>query len=219
LKSRIILLGPPASGKGTQAEMLAAKYGYPSASTGAFLREERARGTEIGREADAWTSRGMYFPDEIALRVIEQWLAAHGIGKFILDGFPRTLPQAKAFDELLARLGLGVDVVFDLQLPDGEIHNRVANRITCTHCGASFSMMLHGVKEGDSCPSCGMELVRRRDDTAAALGERLEQHRVHTGPVIAYYRETGRLVEVDASIGRDHVFEKLCECIEEAVPA
>jgi len=212
LKRRIILLGPPASGKGTQAEMLSAKYHLPAASTGALLREERARGTELGREADAWTSRGMFFPDEIAMEVVRRWLSRHGDAGFVLDGFPRTIGQARTFDEPL-------DAVFHLALSDEEIRERVASRITCTHCGASFSAKLHAVREGDACPACGEILVRRRDDTPHAIEERLEQHRMHTAPVIEFYRDRGQLIDVDAAIGRDAVFQKLCEVIEEAVPA
>lgn len=192
--------------------MLSAKYGIPSASTGALLRGERARGTALGREADAWTSRGKLFPDEIALEVVRQWLARHGGEGFLLDGFPRTVGQAKAFDE-------DIDAVFHLALSDEAIRGRVASRITCAHCGASFSATLHRVSEGDACPSCGRPLVRRRDDTAAALAERLEQHRLHTGPVVDFYRAMGCLADVDASTGRDVVFQRLCELIEEGVPA
>jgi len=219
LKRRIILLGPPASGKGTQAEMIAAKYGIPAASTGALLREERARGTALGREADRWTAAGKLFPDEIALRVVRHWLDQRGAESFLLDGFPRTLGQASAFDAELSEMGAELDAVFHLHLSDDEIRERVASRITCTQCGASFSSILHGVKEGDACPACGERLVRRHDDTMETLEERLAQHRLHTAPVVEFYRTSGRLIEIDASTGRDTVFRKICESIEEAVPA
>ena len=216
MKRRIILLGPPASGKGTQAEMLAAKYDLPAASTGALLRKERARGTALGKEADSWTSRGMFFPDEIAMEVVRQWLARSGANGFLLDGFPRTIGQARAFD---AEPAGGIDAVFHLTLSDDAIRERVASRITCTHCGASLSAKLHRVCEGDACPACGKPLVRRRDDTAEALEERLEQHRLLTEPVVDFYRRSGRLTEIDAVAGREIVFQKLCESIEEAVSA
>jgi adenylate kinase len=212
VKRRIILLGPPASGKGTQAEMLSAKYRLPAASTGALLREERARGTDIGREADSWTSRGFFFPDEIALKVVRQWLSTHGTSGFVLDGFPRTIGQARAFNEEF-------DAVFHLELSDAAIRERVASRITCAHCGVSFSAKLHGVSEGDACPACGEPLVRRRDDKPEALEERLEQHRINTEPVIEFYRQADRLIEIDATAGRDAVFHKICETIEEGVAA
>lgn len=212
MKRRIILLGPPASGKGTQTEMLAAKYRLPSASTGALLREERARGTALGREADSWTSRGRFFPDEIAMQVVRRWLDRHGDEGFLLDGFPRTLGQAQAFD-------VPLDAVFHLAVSDEVIRERVASRITCASCGASFSALLDRVREGEACPSCGQPLVRRRDDTAEALGERLEQHRRLSGPVVEYYRAAGALREVDAAAGRESVFEKICASIEREVAA
>jgi adenylate kinase len=219
LKRRIILLGPPASGKGTQAEMIAAKYGIPAASTGAMLREERARGTALGREADRWTAAGRLFPDEMAMRVVSHWLEARGPESFLLDGFPRTLGQANAFDAVLSKMGVELDAVFHLDLSDDEIRARVASRITCAQCGASFSTVLHGVTDGDACPACGERLVRRPDDTMETLAERLAQHRLHTAPVVEFYRATGRLIEIDASAGRDAVFQKICESIEEAIPA
>ncbi len=206
------MLGPPASGKGTQAEMLTAKYHLPSVSTGVLLREERARGTALGREVETWTSRGLFFPDKIALRVIRQWLSLQGSAGFLLDGFPRTLGQAQAFDEEF-------DAVFHLALSDDAIRDRVASRITCTYCGASFSAKLHGVREGDACASCGKPLIRRGDDKPEALEERLEQHRLHTEPVIDFYRQTDRLTEIDAAADRKIVFQKICETIEEGVPA
>lgn len=213
------MLGPPASGKGTQAERLAARYHIPAASTGELLRRERARGTALGREADAWTKRGQFFPDEIALRVVRQWLATCGTKAFLLDGFPRTLGQAVAFDAELLAHRAELDAVFYLALSDEAIRARVAMRITCARCGASFSVSLHGVNEGSACPACGEKLVRRGDDRPEALEERLAQHRRHTEPVIDFYREAGRLIEIDAAADRDTVFAKLCESIEEAVPA
>jgi adenylate kinase len=143
---------------------------------------------------------------------VRQWLGSHGRDGFILDGFPRTIGQARAFDE-------PIDTAFHLALSDEEIRERVTSRITCTHCGASFSEKLHAVREGDACPACGEVLVRRRDDTPHAIVERLEQHRLHTAPVIEFYRERGLLIDVDAATGRDAVFHRLCAIIEEAVPA
>lgn len=211
MKRRIILLGPPASGKGTQAAMLSEKYGIPAASTGAMLREERARGTDIGREADAWTRQGRFFPDDIALRVVRRWLDEKGAAAFLLDGFPRTIGQARAFDD---EPQVGIDAVFHLDVSDDVIRHRVASRITCANCGASLSADLHHVHEGDACPACGETLVRRRDDTAVALEERLSQHRRNTGPVIDYYRADGRLTDVDAAADRADVFARLCRVIE-----
>jgi adenylate kinase len=219
LKRRIVLLGPPASGKGTQAELIAARFGIPNVSTGALLREERMRGTALGREADEWIARGRLFPDEIALTVVRNWLAKTGADAFLLDGFPRTLGQAKAFDSELVAMDVSLDAVFHLALADDEIRRRVASRITCAYCGATFSATIHHVTDGDACPSCGRPLIRRGDDIPEALAERLAQHRLHTEPVVEHYRASGCLIEIDAAMGREAIFEKLSEFIEEGVPA
>jgi adenylate kinase len=214
VKSRIVLLGPPASGKGTQAELLSRKFGIPAASTGAILREERARGTAIGTEADSYTSRGMFFPDDLALRVVRQWLDGHW-DQFILDGFPRTFGQAVAFDRDLAANGSSVELVIHLALSDSAVRERAARRVTCTRCGATFSSAIHGVKPGDRCPACGAALEKREDDSEAAIDERLAQHRRLTAPVIEHYRAAGCLREVDSGNGRERVFAEICDMIEE----
>lgn len=194
--------------------MLAAKYHLPAASTGALLREQRARGTELGRAADAFTSAGRFFPDDIALAIVREWMNVHVAEGWILDGFPRTAGQACAFD---AEFG-APDVVFHLDLPAAVSRERIAQRITCAHCGASFRADLDGVGEGQDCPSCGRELVRRRDDTLALLDERLEQHHAHTAPVLAHYRVAGRLEEVAADADRATIFAALCTAVEEGRP-
>lgn len=200
--------------------MIAAKYRLPAASTGALLREQRARETALGREADAWTARGKFFPDEIAMRVLDEWLDEHGSRAFLLDGFPRTLGQARAFDAQMDAAGTPVEAAFHLALGDDAIRERVAGRITCARCGASFGAARDGVTDGDACPDCGRPLVRRRDDTPAALEERLEQHRRHTDPVVTHYRDAGCLTEVDAATDRETVFQRICAVIEgEAVLA
>ncbi len=199
--------------------MLAAKFGLPAVSTGALLRQQRAEGTPLGREADAWTAQGRFFPDEIAMRVVGRWIAGRDVDAFLLDGFPRTLGQAVAFDAQLAGLGSNVEAVFHLALGDEAIRARVSARVTCGGCGLSFSAMRDGVGPGDVCPDCGGPLGRREDDTLEALEERLEQHRLLTGPAIQFYRDEGRLTEIDAGNSREVIFQKLCEIVEEAVPA
>lgn len=217
MKRRIILLGPPASGKGTQAEMIAERYGLKSVSTGALLRREREEGTELGREAEIWTRRGLLFPDSIALRVVDRWLREAGAEAYLFDGFPRTIGQAQAFDR---KAGANrPEIVFHLSLPDDVIRARVADRITCTFCGATYSGEIHHVSAGDACPDCGHTLERRNDDTPEALTERLEQHRELTEPLMAYYRTDGRLEEIDASADRQVIFQRICDHIEEAVTA
>jgi adenylate kinase len=207
MKNRIILLGPPASGKGTQAGLLSATFGIPAASTGAILREETAQGSEIGAEAERWTVQGKLFPDELALRVVWKWLDDRR--RFILDGFPRTLGQATSFDDGLAQRRLPLDVVYFLELSDERIRERMTTRLTCSHCGSVFNEKFHDVAIDTPCPRCGGELTRRDDDTADALDRRLAQFREQTLPVARHYREKGLLKEVDATDGRDAVFTRL----------
>ena len=137
MKNRIVLLGPPASGKGTQAALLSATFGIPAASTGAMLREEKARGSAIGAEAERWTHEGKLFPDELALRVVWKWLDNRR--RFILDGFPRTLGQAQSFDDGLEERSLPLDVVYFLNLSDELARERMTSRLTCFQCGSVFN--------------------------------------------------------------------------------
>lgn len=215
MKSRVVLLGPPASGKGTQAALLSASFGIPHASTGAMLREENARGSEIGVEAECYTRDGRLFPDALAMKVVWRWLDDHG--RFILDGFPRTLGQAHSFDAGLKERKLPLDVVFLLELSEPAIRERLASRLTCSACGAVFSETFHQLAPENPCPRCGGKLDRRADDTPEALDERLVQYRELTLPVADHYRSRGLLKEIDVSPGRDAVFQILYnEIIEEA---
>lgn len=207
MKSRIVLLGPPASGKGTQAALLSATFGIPATSTGAMLREEKAKGSEIGLEADRWTTQGKLFPDELALRVVWNWI--DGRDRFILDGFPRTVSQAISFDQGLSDRRLPLDVVYLLSLPEDLVRERMTTRLTCPRCGAVFNEKFHHMTTGAPCPKCGTALGRRNDDTPEALDERLAQYREQTLPVASHYRDQGLLQEVDVTPGRDEVFQHL----------
>lgn len=212
MKNRIVLLGPPATGKGTQAALLSATFGIPAASTGAMLRAENARGSELGREAERWTSQGKLFPDEIALRVVWQWIG--GRTRFVLDGFPRTLGQAAAFDAGLDERGLPLDVVYLLDLPEETIRERMCSRLTCISCGAVYNESFHGIDEKSPCPACGAQLARRADDTHEALDRRMAQYREETLPVAGHYSEKGLLRTINASPGRDEVFHTLYEDVQ-----
>ena len=207
MKNRIVLLGPPASGKGTQAALLAATFGIPSASTGAILREEKARESQIGAEAERWTIHGKLFPDELAVRVVWKWLDNRR--RFILDGFPRTLGQARSFDDGLEERNVPLDVVYFLRLSDEVVRERVTTRLTCSQCGSVFNEKFHDVSIDAPCPRCHGELARRDDDTDDALDRRLVQFREQTLPVAHHYRDKGLLKEVDATDGRDAVFTRL----------
>lgn len=215
MKSRIVLLGPPASGKGTQASLLSATFGIPHASTGAMLREEKARGSRIGAEADRYTREGKLFPDDLAMEVVWQWL--DGRKRFILDGFPRTVGQAHSFDAGLEERRLPLDIVYLLELPEKAIRERMTSRLTCADCGSVFNETFHNVTRATPCPKCGGRLARRADDTSEALDERLAQYQDLTVPVAAHYRSRGLLREIDVQPGRDEVFQVLYkDVLEEA---
>jgi adenylate kinase len=217
MKNRIVLLGPPASGKGTQAALLSATFGIPAASTGAMLREEKARGSKLGAEAERWTIQGKLFPDELALRVVWKWLDNRR--RFILDGFPRTLGQAESFDQGLEERNMSLDVVYFLNLSDELVRERMTSRLTCSRCASVFNEKFHDVTIHTPCPRCGGDLVRRNDDTDEALDHRLAQYREHTLPVAHHYREKGLLKEVDVTAGRDAVFNRLYADFHEEVLA
>ena len=217
MKNRIVLLGPPASGKGTQAALLSATFGIPAASTGAMLREEKARGSKLGAEAERWTIQGRLFPDELALRVVWKWLENRR--RFILDGFPRTLGQAESFDQGLEERNMPLDVVYFLNLSDELVRERMTSRLTCSRCASVFNEKFHDVTTDTPCPRCGGDLVRRNDDTDEALDHRLAQYREHTLPVAHHYREKGLLKEVDVTAGRDAVFNRLYADFHEEVLA
>lgn len=213
MKDRIVLLGPPASGKGTQAALISATFGIPAASTGALLREEKSRGSELGIEAERWTKEGKLFPDELAMRVVWKWIDQRS--RFILDGFPRTLGQAHLLDEGLELRKLPLEVVYFLELPESVIRERMATRLTCSSCGAVFNERFHKVREGAPCPKCDGVLSRREDDTPRAMERRLDDFREQTLPVADHYRGKGLLREMDVTAGRDAVFRQLYEDLSE----
>ena len=214
LKQRIVLLGPPASGKGTQADRLSKAFGVPHVSTGALLRSECERGTALGREADAWTSKGLLVPDELAVRIVATWMRSNG-PRFLFDGFPRTVGQAKHLDTALDELKAPLDLIILLELSDEAIRRRILERISCLKCGATFSATIHGIAEGQPCPRCGAPLVRRKDDSAEALKQRLQVYRELTLPVVSYYERTAPRIlhRIDAGEGSDVIFGKLSALI------
>jgi len=207
---RIVLLGAPGSGKGTQAKKLVAEYGFPQISTGDLLRDAVARGTEYGVKAKAAMEAGQLVSDEIVLGIIRERLgqpdAARG---FILDGFPRNRAQAEALEPLLEELGQPLDaaVLMDVELE--ILMKRLTGRRTCSLTGKLLNIYFSSQEEIDECLKAGGELVQREDDNEQTIRSRLDVYREQTEPVIGYYRERGKLRTIDAEGSVDEVYERL----------
>jgi adenylate kinase len=198
VKRRLVLLGPPASGKGTQAELIQNRFGIPTTSTGAILRKQAKERTSLGLEAEKIISKGGLAPDSLVMQVVEEWLETHP-DAFLFDGFPRTVEQAKAFDAILQERQRPLDLAIALAVSVETIRTRMALRLVCAHCSKVVSMGRHVQSSRDPCPNCGGPLEKRSDDNHEALERRLEAYWEKTVPVYKYYGSL--LVEIEA--GRD----------------
>ena len=195
----IIFLGAPGAGKGTQAENVSQKYGIPSVSTGAIIREAIKNGTEMGLAAKAYAESGALVPDEVVIGIIKDRLAQGDCRNgFILDGFPRTVPQAEA----LEKMGVVIDVVISIEVPDEAIVRRMSGRRVCPACGASYHVEYRPSKDGVTCDACGSELGIRKDDDPDVVRKRLVQYHDQTEPLKEFYGLRGKLRTV---IGQEQV--------------
>ncbi len=204
----LILLGPPGAGKGTQASRLCAELGLPHVSTGDLFREHRAKGTELGRRAQEYMDSGRLVPDDLVLDMLFDRVAKPDCaGGFLLDGFPRTLPQAEALEK---RLGSGTSVrVLDLRVADKALVERLTGRRTCRQCGNIHHIRSSPPKVAGRCDKCAGELYTRTDDEAATVEKRLAVYREQTQPLQGYYQKKGLLQEVDGDRSPDEVFRSL----------
>ncbi|MFW5771267.1 MAG: adenylate kinase [Spirochaetota bacterium] len=186
----IILLGPPGAGKGTVSELLVKEYGIPQISTGDILRGAVQQGTDVGKEAEAYMHAGKLVPDKVIMKIMEKRLQDDDCEKgFILDGFPRTIPQAEQLDDLLERLGLELDTVVNLEVPEDIIVRRLTSRRTCSNsdCQAIYNMISKPPKKEGVCDKCGSTLIQRDDETEKAINERLRTYHEQTEPLIQFY--------------------------------
>ena len=206
---RIVLVGPPGAGKGTQAQFIASHLSIPKISTGDIFRMNVSQGTELGREAKAFMNRGDLVPDSVTIAMVRERLAEDDAGDgFLLDGFPRTLTQAKALDEILDEMGTKLDVVLELVVDDDEVVRRLSGRRTCRVCGRVWHLDFDPPARDGICEQCGGELFQRDDDREETVRHRLEVYAEQTTPLIDFYADKGILVGVDATGPVEDVTER-----------
>ncbi|HUC19184.1 MAG TPA: adenylate kinase [Acetobacteraceae bacterium] len=211
----LILLGPPGAGKGTQAERLVAGRGFRQISTGDMLRAEVARGSAIGRAAKAIMDRGELVPDAMIVRLLGERIAEEAGHDVILDGFPRTVPQAEALDQMLAERGLELAGVIELEVDDGLLTERIVGRFTCATCGAGYHERFRPTEVPGVCDRCGgTKFIRRADDTVETVTARLAAYHRQTAPLLPYYRQEGKLFSIDGMAGIDAVAAEIEQVIE-----
>ena len=215
---RLILLGPPGAGKGTQAAWIRDRYEIPQLSTGEMLREAVAKGTEVGREAKAIMEAGKLVSDDIMIRIIadriDQPDCANG---FILDGFPRTIPQAEALDHLLAERGLKLDAVVEIRVDNEALVERISGRFSCAKCGAGYHDKFKPTAKPGVCDVCGStEFIRRKDDNAETVKSRLIAYEAQTAPLLPFYQAKGLVRTVDGMAAIDEVTKAIGQALEAA---
>ena len=197
---RLVLVGPPGAGKGTQAEFIAAHLAVPKISTGDIFRANVAGGTPLGVQAKRYMDAGQLVPDEITINMVRERLAEPDAADgFLLDGFPRTVPQAVALDKMLANLGTGLDVVLELVVDEDEVIRRLSGRRTCRGCGKIWHVEFDPPSREGLCDRCGAELFQREDDKPETIAERLRVYARDTAPLVDYYGGQGKLVGIDAT--------------------
>lgn len=211
---RLMMLGPPGAGKGTQAKLLAEKLSIPHVSTGDMLREARRAGTEMGKKAGEYMDAGKLVPDEVVIGIVRDRLDEEDAQRgFILDGFPRTRPQAEA----LAQMGVELDHVINIDVSDDEVVERLGGRLSCPECGAVYHRKASPPAEEDICDACGHQgLVTREDDKPETIRQRLKSYHGKTAPLIDFYEDRGVLRNVEGSGGLEEVTEAILAQLEEA---
>ncbi|TDL77663.1 adenylate kinase [Palleronia sediminis] len=213
----IILLGPPGAGKGTQARRLVEERGMTQLSTGDMLRESRGSGTDMGKRVAEVMDRGELVTDEIVIGLIEEKLAARTGGGFIFDGFPRTLAQADALNDLLDRYGQKLDAVIEMQVDDAALVQRITARSTCATCGEVYNDITKPIPDDGKCRVCGgTEFTRRADDNEASLRQRLMEYYKKTSPLLGYYYARGQRRVVDGLSEIDTVAAQIAKVLDEA---
>ena len=213
---KIIMLGAPGAGKGTQAKMIAEKCGIPHISTGDIFRANIKNGTELGAEAKEYMDKGLLVPDELVCDLVVDRIQQADCEKgYILDGFPRTIPQAEALENALNAIEQKLDYAIDIDVPDENIINRMSGRRACVGCGATYHVLFNPTKVEGKCDVCGESLILRDDDKPETVKKRLDVYHTQTQPLIDFYTERKVLVEVDGTQSMDKVFDDIMKILGE----
>jgi len=213
---RVVLLGPPGAGKGTQAKLLREKFEVCQVSTGDILRKAVADQSPLGKEASAYIKRGDLVPDGVIVKLVAERLKEKDCAQgFILDGFPRTIPQAQSLEEILQKMGLGLQAVLLVQVPNRIIVERLAGRRTCKDCGALYHLKFNPSASESVCDRCGGGLLQRDDDREETISARLKVYDKQTAPLVDYYRQRGILREIDGVGSVDDIRNRLIKALEE----
>lgn len=207
---KIIMLGAPGAGKGTQAKKIAEKYAIPHISTGDIFRANIKNGTELGKKAKTYMDKGLLVPDELVVDlVVDRVNQADCANGYVLDGFPRTIPQAEALDQALESLGQKMDYAINVEVPDENIVKRMSGRRACVDCGATYHVVYAPTKEENVCDNCKGGLILREDDKPETVQKRLNVYHEQTQPLIDYYTKKNILVEVDGTVDINIVFDAI----------
>lgn len=211
---KIIMLGAPGAGKGTQAKKIAAKYEIPHISTGDIFRANIKNGTELGKKAKTYMDQGLLVPDELVVDlVVDRVNQDDCVNGYVLDGFPRTIPQAEALTKALEALGQKMDYAIDVNVPDENIVKRMGGRRACVGCGATYHLEYAPPKKDGICDTCGAELILRDDDKPETVQKRLNVYHEQTQPLIDYYTSEGILKTVDGTVDINDVFQAIVEIL------
>lgn len=211
---KVIMLGAPGAGKGTQAKKIADKYQIPHISTGDIFRANIKNGTELGKKAKAYMDQGLLVPDELTLELImDRFQNPDCENGYVLDGFPRTIPQAEALTRALEEKGESIDYAVNVEVPDENIINRMSGRRACLSCGATYHIVHIPTKVEGICDRCGEKLVLRDDDKPETVAKRLGVYHSQTQPLIEYYSNQGKLAEVDGTQDMEAVFQAIVKIL------
>ncbi len=211
---RLILLGPPGAGKGTQAKLFAGRFGAPQISTGDILRQAVADGTDLGRKARSFMDQGALVPDEVVIGIIEERLRKPDCARgYILDGFPRTLRQAEALSQTLRAIQAPLDRVVSVEVPEDDLVRRLSGRRVCRGCGQMYHVEANPSRQAGVCDKCGDSLYQRDDDTEETIRHRLRVYREQTEPLIAYYDQKGLLARIEGCGSIEEISQRIARAL------